>query len=176
MVILFLLAKVVLFSESHSFYRSSHRRCSVKEGVLRNFAKIQENTCARASFLITLQVSATLLKKRLWHRCFPVNFAKFLRHLFSKNISGSCLFCFQQKWFLSMKNIPFSASICFPWRPQLIFSLNAHFFLPEATPFQCYLFLLVKSITFSREHTFQWKQLLLMKAISFSGMHSFYGR
>ena len=23
--------------------------------------------------------SATLLKKRLWHRCFPVNFTKFLR-------------------------------------------------------------------------------------------------
>ena len=23
--------------------------------------------------------SATLLKKRLWHRCFPVNFEKFLR-------------------------------------------------------------------------------------------------
>ena len=22
---------------------------------------------------------ATLLKKRLWHRCFPVNFVKFLR-------------------------------------------------------------------------------------------------
>ena len=30
----------------------------------------QESTCARVSFL---------LKKRLWHRCFPVNFAKFLR-------------------------------------------------------------------------------------------------
>ena len=26
---------------------------------------------------------ATLLKKRLWHRCFPVNFAKFLRTSFS---------------------------------------------------------------------------------------------
>ena len=25
---------------------------------------------------------ATLLKKRLWHKCFPVNFAKFLRTLF----------------------------------------------------------------------------------------------
>ena len=25
---------------------------------------------------------ATLLKKRLWHRCFPVNFAKFLRPTF----------------------------------------------------------------------------------------------
>ena len=27
---------------------------------------------------------ATLLKKRLWHRCFPVNFAKFLRKPFLK--------------------------------------------------------------------------------------------
>ena len=37
-----------------------------KKGVLKNFAKF----CLR---------SATLLKKRLWHRCFPVNFANFLR-------------------------------------------------------------------------------------------------
>ena len=29
----------------------------------------------------------TLLKKRLWHRCFPVNFAKFLRTTFSQNTS-----------------------------------------------------------------------------------------
>ena len=41
---------------------------------------LQENTCARVSFLIKLQAApATLLKKGLWHRCFPVNFAKFLR-------------------------------------------------------------------------------------------------
>ena len=40
----------------------------------------QENTCASVSFLIKLQDwPATLLKKRLWHRCFPVNFVKFLR-------------------------------------------------------------------------------------------------
>ena len=40
-----------------------------------------ESTCVRVSFLIKLQGSglrpATLLKKRLWHRYFPVNFAKF---------------------------------------------------------------------------------------------------
>ena len=35
---------------------------------------------------------ATLLKKRLWHKCFPVNFAKFLRTPFLQNISGGC-FC-----------------------------------------------------------------------------------
>ena len=40
----------------------------------------QENTCTRVSFLIKLQAPpATLLKKGLWHRCFPVNFTKFLR-------------------------------------------------------------------------------------------------
>ena len=31
---------------------------------------------------------ATLLKKRLWHKCFPVNFAKFLRKSFFQNTSG----------------------------------------------------------------------------------------
>ena len=62
--------------------RSSHQRCSVKEGVLRNFAK----------FTGKLQAPpATLLKKRLWHRCFPVNFAKFLRTPFSQNRSGRLL-------------------------------------------------------------------------------------
>ena len=31
---------------------------------------------------------ATLLKKRIWHRCFPVNFVKFLRTPFLQNTSG----------------------------------------------------------------------------------------
>ena len=30
------------------------------------------------------------LKKRIWHRCFPVNFAKFLRTPFLQNTSGGC--------------------------------------------------------------------------------------
>ena len=33
---------------------------------------------------------ATLLKKRLWHWCFPVNFAKYLRTPFWQNTSGAC--------------------------------------------------------------------------------------
>ena len=39
----------------------------------------QENTCARVSFLIKLQAACIFIKKRLWHRCFPVSFAKLLR-------------------------------------------------------------------------------------------------
>ena len=34
--------------------------------------------------------------KRLWHRCFPVNFVKFLRTPFLQNSSGGC-FCVQDE-------------------------------------------------------------------------------
>ena len=46
----------------------------------------QDNTCVRVSFLIKLRVcwSATLLRKILSRRCFPVNFVKFLRRPFYK--------------------------------------------------------------------------------------------
>ena len=53
----------------HVQNKRSHRRCSVRKGVLR---------------------PATLLKKCLWHRCFPVNFAKFLRAPFYKTSLGDC--------------------------------------------------------------------------------------
>ena len=59
------------------------KSCSVKKVFLEVSQNSQENTCARDSFLIKFYVSglrpATLLKKSLWHRYFPVNFAKFLR-------------------------------------------------------------------------------------------------
>ena len=56
------------------YVRSSHRRCSIKKGVLRNFTKF--TTPVPESLLNKV---ATLLKKRLWHRRFPMNSAKFLR-------------------------------------------------------------------------------------------------
>ena len=68
--------------------RSSHRRCSVKKGVLRNFAKFTgKHLCQRLCF----NRPATLLKKSLCHRCFPVNFAKLLRIPFLQNTSGRLL-------------------------------------------------------------------------------------
>ena len=41
----------------------------------------QENTCARVSFFnkVSGLRPAPFFKKRLWHVCFPVNFAKFWR-------------------------------------------------------------------------------------------------
>ena len=56
-----------------SIRRNSHRSCSVTKGVLRNFAKF------KGKHLCQSLRPATLLKKRLWHRSFPVNFAEFQR-------------------------------------------------------------------------------------------------
>ena len=55
-------------------HRSSHQRCSVKKGVLKNLANFTEKDLCWS------------LKKRLQHRCFPMNIAKFLRTSILKNI------------------------------------------------------------------------------------------
>ena len=80
------------FINSSIIFRSSQQRCFVKKGVLEISQNSQESTCARVSFLIKLQVPpVTLLKKRLWRSCLPVNLAKFLRTPFSQNTSGRLL-------------------------------------------------------------------------------------
>ena len=79
------------------FFRSSHQRCSVNKKVFLEISQnYQENTCLRP---------ATLLKKRLWHRCFPVNFVKFLRTPFLQNTSGwLLLFFFSQTEYQAKKS------------------------------------------------------------------------
>ena len=71
--------KISVFSQPIS-YRSSNRRCSVRKGVLRNFAKFTEKHLCQSPFFNEVAGRACdFIKKGLWHRCFPVNFAKFLR-------------------------------------------------------------------------------------------------
>ena len=79
-------------------FRSSHRRCYVKKGFLRNFPKFTgKHLCLSLFFNKVAGLSPkTLLKKRLWHRSFPVNFAKFLRTpLFYILALGDCFWFFQ---------------------------------------------------------------------------------
>ena len=70
--------------------RSSRLRCSVSKGVLRNFAKFTgKHLCQSLCFN---KVAG------LRHRCFPVNFAKFLRtpfftvHLWLTHSESSVIF------------------------------------------------------------------------------------
>ena len=73
--------------------KCSHRSCSVKKGVLKNFAKFTRKHLCQSLFFnkVADLRPATLLKKRLWHSCFPVDFAKFLKAPFLQNTSGRLL-------------------------------------------------------------------------------------
>ena len=52
----------------------------MKKVFLKISQNSQENTCARVFFnKVSVLRPATLLKKKHWHRCFPMNFGKFLR-------------------------------------------------------------------------------------------------
>ena len=64
-----------------------------KKGVLKKFRKIHLKTPGLESYfnrVSGLRV-VTLLKKRLQHRCFQINFMKFLRTPFLQNTSVICL-------------------------------------------------------------------------------------
>ena len=60
---------------------SSSPEVFYKKGVLRNFLKFTGKHLCQSLFFTKVagQSPATLLKERLWHRCFPVDFVKFLR-------------------------------------------------------------------------------------------------
>ena len=57
---------------------------SYKKMLFLNILKnLLESTCTKAFALIKMSEAYNLNKKRLCHRCFSVNFAKFLRTPFS---------------------------------------------------------------------------------------------
>ena len=65
-------------------HRSSHPDVFCKNGDLRNFAKLTGKHLRHYFNKVGSLRPATSFKKRLWHKCFPVNFAKFLRTPFLK--------------------------------------------------------------------------------------------
>ena len=73
------------------YYRSSHQRCSMKKGVLRNFAKFTEKHLCQSLFF------NKVAGLRFRYRCFPMNFAKFLRTPFLQNATGRLLLLLVQK-------------------------------------------------------------------------------
>ena len=70
-----------LFLNAKLIFGSSRPEVFCKKAVPRNFPKFTgKHLCQSPCFnKIACLSPATLLKKRLWRRCFPVNFAKFLR-------------------------------------------------------------------------------------------------
>ena len=79
------------------FLRSSRPEVFYKKGVLRNFAKVTGKNLCQSLFI----------KKRLWHSCFPVNFAKFLRTPFLQNTSWRLPLQQDYHWNISYKSDEF---------------------------------------------------------------------
>ena len=64
-------------------YRSSGPDVFCKKGVLRNLSTFTgKHLCQSLFFDKVAGLSPAALLKKDWHRCFPVNFVKFLRTLF----------------------------------------------------------------------------------------------
>ena len=71
-------------TQSPGFKIQKNLRCSIKKLLLNILENSQENICAWAS-------ACNFIKKRLWHRCFSLNFAKVLRTPILQNNSKSLL-------------------------------------------------------------------------------------
>ena len=78
--------------------RSSRPEVFSRQGVRRNFAKFTGKHRSQSLRLY--------LKRELWHRCFPVNFTKFLRAPFLRSNSGGC-FCLKDLIFTDLLTVTF---------------------------------------------------------------------
>ena len=107
-----------------------------KKDVFRNFAKFTVKHLCQSVFFnnVTGLRPETLLKKRLWHRCFPVNFAKFLKTSFLT----------EHLWWLLLSVSDFDYQI--QWRNNLTMAFVITFVQINTCILLCfYLFLLVWS-------------------------------
>ena len=92
---------IVLNTPIVSLQKQLSRTLLCQKGVLRNFIKFTGTRLCQCLFFnkVAGLRSATLLKKRLWHRRFPANFAKFVRTSLLQNTSGRLLLSLALKSF-----------------------------------------------------------------------------
>ena len=84
--------------------RNNHHWCSIKKGFRKNFAKSTRKHLCQISFKkICKSQPATLLKKIICHRCFPVNFTKFFKNTLLQNTSERLLLYRKIAFFLFTK-------------------------------------------------------------------------
>ena len=83
------MSATILFSESQTYQlQKQPPKVFYKKTVLKNFVKFTGKHLCQSPFFNKV---ATLFWMRIWHRCFPVKFAKFSRTAFLKKTSGGGL-------------------------------------------------------------------------------------
>ena len=72
----------LIFQNTSEFHENSEvvaRTCSIKQVLLKNLQNLKGNTWLESPFRkVTGPRLANFLKMRVLHKCFPMNFAKFL--------------------------------------------------------------------------------------------------
>ena len=88
-LVMYFFSSFSLQLQRKTIIRSSHRRCSVRKVVHKNFTKFTGKHLFQSLLFNNIAglMPATLLKNRLWRRCFPINFVKILRTPFLQNAS-----------------------------------------------------------------------------------------
>ena len=115
--------KVFMKSTYHDIIRSSRQEVFWEKGVLENFTKFTGKHLCQSLFFnkVTGLGAATLLKKRLWQRRFPMNFVKFFSAPFLQNTLTEC--------FCQRRSLIFEPTIILPnasfWRRNLFFFFYA---------------------------------------------------
>ena len=132
------------FSKVAGFNRSSHQRRSVKKGPVRKvFAKFTgKHLFQKLYFNKVAGLRVSKRKKRHWHRCFTVKFAKFLRKPFLQNSSRRLLLLLA---FPSNFTKMDTANSVWKTSDEYSLSRNTHFrstdqvyhFFPGSINFQC---------------------------------------
>ena len=111
-----------------TLFRSSRSEVIFKKRVLRNFTKFTGKHLCQKLFFNKFEglMPATLLKKRLWHMCFPINFVKFLRTPFLHRTplvaTAVCLFLFYLRIKLRVSEVD---------HPYFSVSKNIYFVFPS---------------------------------------------
>ena len=137
--------------------RSSRLEVFCKKGFLKNFTRFTgKHLCQRLFFkkVVCLRL-ATLLKKRLWHRCFPMNFAKFLKTSFLKEhlwwlllkIENTCPY----KASLSEANVQTNSLVNAKWKYHKDQSFTSNYFISLKILLQ-YKSLLQRELTWCTNH------------------------
>ena len=82
--------------------RSSHRRCSVRKDVCRNFATFTGKHLRQSLFFNKAAGISNFIKNEALAQVLSCDFTKFLIATFSQNTSGGC-FCQEYFWITSWK-------------------------------------------------------------------------
>ena len=126
-----------------------------KKVVLRNFVKCKgKHMCQSLLFNKVAGLrSATLLKKRLWQKCFPLNFAKFLGTPFLQNTSWRLLLVVYRTQYNSLKCTRSSCENCSYNSKNVLF--NSNWFDLSTIFYNFLLFCYKKAVKFAK----LWRKL-----------------